>query len=243
MRGSRWAPVVVAGALMLIALLAAYGGPVRVGDPVLPLDRFELQMPDEDEDDEAGGMGIGGLGIGELDEPEFEANPFTIGVLVFALLLAAVAVVIVVLAAVAALRRLRHLRWTPPQRDVVDDGYDIRIDTVLATAADDAVRDAEAALPGESTDAVIACWIRLERAAEHAGAPRSAHETPSEFTAALLAEQDADREAVAEMLALYHRARFGSAPLPDAAGEQAARALRRIAATLRPSHAGGDGSR
>jgi hypothetical protein len=85
---------------------------------------------------------------------------------------------------------------------------------------------------GRTRDAVVACWLDLERAAAASGSPRDPAQTPTEFTAALLARHAADPRAGDELLRLYHRARFGSAPLPGDAAGRAADALRRIAGSL-----------
>ena len=77
---------------------------------------------------------------------------------------------------------------------------------------------------GPPGDAVIAAWLELERAAEESEHGRQAHQTPTEFTDALVAEHAAIRRAVDELRALYHRARFGR---PGEVGEREAEAARR----------------
>ncbi|GAB3525669.1 DUF4129 domain-containing protein [Arthrobacter monumenti] len=71
--------------------------------------------------------------------------------------------------------------------------------------------DAEAALLGEdaSADAIIQCWLALERAASLAGRGRRLSETPSEFTAAVLSAFDTDPDDIRLVLRLYQRARYG----------------------------------
>jgi hypothetical protein len=103
-------------------------------------------------------------------------------------------------------------------------------------------------LPGRADDAVIRCWLALEDAASRAGTRRRRAQTPTEFTTALLQSQAADHEATQQLLALYHRARYGNSPLPADAVHQARNALQRIAASLenapqprrRRNRAGGD---
>ena len=89
-----------------------------------------------------------------------------------------------------------------------------------------------AARPGNVGDAVIAAWMELERAATAAGSGRRPSATPTEFTVALLKRHDADADAMAALLAIYHRARFGGPALPAAAGDEALAAVRTIAAGL-----------
>jgi hypothetical protein len=55
---------------------------------------------------------------------------------------------------------------------------------------------------------VVAAWLRLEQAAAESGAPRAPHQTPTEFTSALLAEHVADHGAVDRLRGLYQQARF-----------------------------------
>ncbi|NUT44749.1 MAG: DUF4129 domain-containing protein [Thermoactinospora sp.] len=54
--------------------------------------------------------------------------------------------------------------------------------------------------------AVIACWLRLERAATEAGMPPMAADTPEELVARLL--EDLDEEALQRLKQVYHLARY-----------------------------------
>jgi hypothetical protein len=88
---------------------------------------------------------------------------------------------------------------------------------------------------GQERDAVIRCWLALEDTAAQAGAARLPAQTPTEFTLTLLAEYNADEAATAQLLRLYHRARFGSRashPLGHEAVQEARGALARIDASL-----------
>jgi len=80
---------------------------------------------------------------------------------------------------------------------------------------------------------VVAAWLTLEDAAASSGAPRRDHETPTEFTGALLDRYEVDTEAAATLRGLYQRARFGE---PDRVTERdaasAAEALERIVVCL-----------
>lgn len=137
--------------------------------------------------------------------------------------------------------RLRRRRSLAPEEEP-DDGAEAPVGAapppeVSASAVDDAVAAAAAELEGDRDprDAVIAAWLRLEAGAAAAGVARRPAQTPTEFTRAVLAGATGGREAEAvdDLLHLYHRARFGRRPLPPDAGEQAARALDRVAAALR----------
>ncbi|SDU60177.1 DUF4129 domain-containing protein [Jiangella alkaliphila] len=100
----------------------------------------------------------------------------------------------------------------------------------------DGARSAATALAGPAPDAVeaiVAAWLALESAAAGSGAPRDPAQTPTEFTAALLRRHHADEDAVAMLLALYHRARFALRPgLGDEDVAAARRALETVVGTL-----------
>ena len=65
----------------------------------------------------------------------------------------------------------------------------------------------------EPRDAIERAWVGLEEGAADSGVRRLPAETPAEFTARVLARVAADRDAAQRFLALYQRARFGSAPV------------------------------
>ena len=216
----RLAPLIAAGVVALVAVIAAVAGPVQVGDPIIPFDVRSaepspaptLEAAEEEPEDE-----------------EVPANPFTVGMVLYTVVvgIAGVAIGFVIMVWVVRwlLSRERGSRGPP----VPDPKITV---AALRDAAELAVFEAEAARPGAASDAVIACWVILEQAAGSAGTPRRAPQTPTEFTAAVLADHHADREALASLLELYHEARFGGAVLPDEAASTAAAALRTISASL-----------
>ncbi len=223
----RLAPLIAVGAVVLVALIAAVGGPVQVGEPIIPFDLRDPEATPEAPSEEV-----------EEEEPEDEevpANPLTVGIVLYVVVvgLAGVFFAIRVLVWLASwlVSRQRAVRGA----DVPDPNITV---AALREAAEFAIFEAEAARPGYASDAVVACWVLLERAAASAGTPREAPQTPTEFTAAVLAEHHADRDAVTTLLALYHEARFGGAPLPDEAASTAAAALRAIATSLSHAAAG-----
>lgn len=95
--------------------------------------------------------------------------------------------------------------------------------------------DAEAALLGEdaSADAIIQCWLALERAASLAGRGRRLSETPSEFTAAVLQAFDTDPDDIRLVLRLYQRARYAVRAERAAIGGPELSAARLALASLR----------
>lgn len=83
-------------------------------------------------------------------------------------------------------------------------------------------------------DVVVLAWERLEAAATLVGSARPPHRTPTEFTADLLQRNGARPDATVDLLRLYHRARFSSAPLPPDAGATAMAAFAAVAASIGP---------
>jgi hypothetical protein len=221
MRGRLVPASIVAGVLLAVAIVAAVNGPVRIGDPMIDLSFLESNLEFEEPGDE-----------GDLDPPppgrdeaSDQSNSLLSRILglVFTILLYG-ALAFVLWKVVKALLRVRPNLAAPDQDAVV-------IDT-LRQAADQEAELLASIQPGVARDGVVACWVRLERAAATAGNPRAAQQTPTEFTASLLTSFEADENAVGTLLALYHRARFSSAPVPAAAAAEASAALRRISATL-----------
>lgn len=110
------------------------------------------------------------------------------------------------------LRRL--LRLVPPRSArpvetgaVVADELEPDLPTMRRGAASAQSRMAEETAP---TDAIIAGWLELERAAAGSGVPRSRAQTPTEFTTDVLGRTAADPAATRILLQLYLRARFST---------------------------------
>jgi hypothetical protein len=104
----------------------------------------------------------------------------------------------------------------------------------LAEATRTAMSEMDERVGGEPSDAVIAAWVRLEESAAASGTEREPHQTPSEFTAALLAAHTTDAVALQELRAVYHQARFGEPGHVTADDAAIARgALERIALEAR----------
>lgn len=78
---------------------------------------------------------------------------------------------------------------------------------------------------GDPTDAIVAAWLALEEAAAASGVYREPAATPTEFTVDVLERTKASPAATAELLHLYHRARFASAGAEPGDVEAAARCL------------------
>ena len=116
-----------------------------------------------------------------------------------------------------ALRR-QVLRWRRRRGDVrhgeelePEQEPALRASGLVRRAARSALAELRARAGGAPADAVEAAWVVLEGAAAKAGSARQAHQTPTEFTAAVLAEHAVDTAALHRLCRLYQRARFGTA--------------------------------
>jgi hypothetical protein len=79
---------------------------------------------------------------------------------------------------------------------------------------------------GDPRQAVIACWVRLERAAEAAGVPRKAGDTSTDLVVRLLSGRSVNSAVLNDFAAVYRHARYSPHPVDDAMRDQAREALR-----------------
>ena len=84
----------------------------------------------------------------------------------------------------------------------------------------------------DPTDAIIAAWLTLERAAEESGVTRMPSHTPTEFAVLVLDRTAADPRATAGLLELYRRARFSQHPSGPADVAAAIRHLSALSESL-----------
>lgn len=215
MGGSRPAQLLAAGALLLLVVVAARGESAVPSEPV-------GWRPDEYEPPPvtpSPGMSARAGQVPKQASNESWLVDVIVGVVV------AVLLVSVVLFAYAMVRGF-HKKHTHGRGVPGDDagGTVVELQDALEQA-----RDVLARVGGEPRDAVIRAWVTLENATAYKRAP---HQTATEFTVALLQKETADEDAVRELRALYHRARFGQhSGDGDAAAARAA--LDRILATIR----------
>jgi hypothetical protein len=93
---------------------------------------------------------------------------------------------------------------------------------------------ARAALAGGSArNAIVACWMQLERDAAAAGLPRRAAETSAEYVERVLSASSVDPAPIRELAALYREARFSRHELRDDHRTRALAALDDVEAALR----------
>jgi Domain of unknown function (DUF4129) len=87
---------------------------------------------------------------------------------------------------------------------------------------------------GTPSDAIVACWLALERAAADAGVARAPSETPAELTVRVLAACWVSRAALERLADLYREARFSTHGLPESARAEARQALVLLRRELAP---------
>ena len=149
-----------------------------------------------------------------VEEPGEMSTATKTALLVGGLLSAAIVVYLLVRAA----RRLRHAmldRRSRPEGERSAGHATMPGAVTVVPGLRTGVEQAIGRLRGAttSTDAVIAAWLALEEAAEASGAPRTAAQTPTELTVAVLETTPAPPEAITRLLHLYHLARFTDTPL------------------------------
>ncbi len=80
----------------------------------------------------------------------------------------------------------------------------------------------------EPADAIVRAWLGLQETAEESGIMRRPSETPTEFTARILARTFVDDRAIKTLLRLYQRTRFGDHPVTDSDVVEVRRALEQL---------------
>ena len=137
---------------------------------------------------------------------------------------------------IAVARRRRLLEGGPPRVTPPPSRVDAVADPE-ALAGELELRLA-ALREGTPRNAIVATWVELERAAEHAGFHRDVAETPSEFTRRVLASYVLDERAIRTLARLYREARFSEHQLTEAHRAQARECLLRLYAGLRAAAGG-----
>jgi hypothetical protein len=155
--------------------------------------------------------------------------------------LAPILLVLVVVAALAAAagavwwlgtrRWARSRRPEPPTFDVLPE--------VDLTEATDGLDDVLA--QGSPRNAIVECWVRLEKAVQEAGLPPDPAETSEETATRVLKTYTVDHEAIGALAALYREARFSVHELDEHHRDLARDALAELRRELQapvPSTAG-----
>lgn len=151
----------------------------------------------------------------------------------------AVLKVIIGLVVLAVLIFLAGLLWRTrhaPETELAD-ATQVSVHEVVRDAVQNA-RDylSRYADAGDVARAITGAWAALEDAAADSGHRRRPEHTPSEFTADLLTSVSGADAEIAELLGLYHRARYGNAAVVEALtradADRAATLLAEVAARL-----------
>lgn len=156
-----------------------------------------------------------------------DANETVVAVIVWGLKLAVVAIVATVVFLVA--RELWRRRPEPAEASAAV----APIDTLPEVLLEGAGARMEGLETGTPTDAIVACWVRLEEEVAAAGLKEDHSRTSSEVVADVLGEHDVDAAALAELAALYREARFSEHALTEAHRARARDALTTVHVDLR----------
>lgn len=156
-----------------------------------------------------------------------DANETVVAVIVWGLKLAVVAIVATVLFLVA-----RELWQRRPEAEP-EPAAGSSIDTLPEVLLEGATARMEHLETGTPTDAIVACWVRLEEEVAAAGLKEDRSRTSTEVVADVLREHDVDAGALAELAGLYREARFSAHDLTEAHRARARDALTTVHVDLR----------
>ena len=156
-----------------------------------------------------------------------DANETVVAVIVWGLRLLIVAIVVTVLFLVV--RELWQRRPVP----VEEPEPGAALETLPEVLLEGAASRMEHLETGTPTDAIVACWVRLEEEVAAAGLKEDRSRTSSEVVADVLAEHDVDAVALAELASLYREARFSEHALTEAHRALARDALTTVHVDLR----------
>ena len=155
-----------------------------------------------------------------------DANEAVVAVIVWGLKLAIAGIVAAVLFVIA---REIFRRAGPAPAPVVGE----RIDTLPEVLLEGASARVAELQTGTPSNAIVACWVRLEAEVAAAGFRLDASRTSSETTTAVLREYDVDETALHELAGLFREARFSAHELTEAHRARAADALTVLHVDLR----------
>ncbi len=125
-------------------------------------------------------------------------------------------------------RRVRPGRWgrRRPLPLVAESETGLTVDAHAARAT---------LASGNARNAIVACWMQVERDAAVAGLPRDPSETSAEYSERVVAQFSVDPGPVRELAALYREARFSRHDLDESPRDRAAAALEQVVGSLERS--------
>lgn len=220
----RWWPLAAVVLLLAIATLASSRSSAQFG-PVAPPPRDQAARPTELE--QAPTPRTEPSGTSEAD-PQTDARlPGWVGPLLRVMCLLLASTVLVGLAWYGVRDRLRARAGEPDD----DEDAPWRTTEEVVAALDEVLVE----LSDTDRDprrAVIACWVRLERAAAAAGTPRHPGDTPADLVARLLRTHRVSADVLAGFADVYREARYATHTVDEAMRTQARSALGRLRAEL-----------
>lgn len=176
--------------------------------------------------------------VEEVDDEAPRAAPGWLGT-VARVVLTVFAIVGLVALLLAGWHRRPRVRWRGRGPTVTD--FDVLPD-VADAVIDEADTQRAALLTGEPRNAIVQCWLQLERDVADAGLSRHPADTSAEFTERVLGQYTVDPEAIRELAALYREARFSRHTIDEPTRSAALDALDRLHAALRTARAHADAS-
>lgn len=213
----RYWPLVAAAALLVIAAFGAATGsmplrPASIGDAhdTPPTWDPHLSTLAPRNPDEASPIG----------PPQIiQASPAFVRLVEFVCLALVVGVIVllVTLLVRGAVGRVR-LDFDPVVRPPQGDAHE----EVMAALAQGLAELDE----GDPRQAVIACWVRLERAAEDAGVQRKPGDTPTDLVVRLLSGRSVNSAVLNDFATVYREARYSPHPIDTGTRDHARAALR-----------------
>lgn len=210
-------------AVLLVAITTSSSVPLAERSPSMPFDLPEFDLSQATPTTivaEPAGEPSGGTPTRSADLISYLQNLLLLGVLA--------------LVAIAVKRAWDHrpeLAWRPTKRR----NDFVMLEEVAATIAAEAAAQRAALERGEARNAIVACWSRLEHMVTSVGFERDPADTPTEFTARVLARFEVDPGAIDELAALYREARFSTHAMGEAERTRALAALDAIHDALRRS--------
>ena len=219
----RWLPVVGVVAVLVIAWFASMYSSTDVTQLPLP-SRVPPTLRPEGDGSRRPGPVIPFAGGG---------FPIWILYLLGGLMLLFVAVVLIALSwtfirSIAPAKKARLLVRAgkgSPLQERREDGEEViaALDAGLTELSD---------LDGNPRRAVIACWVRLERAAAAAGTPRQPGDSPTDLVTRLLSAHRVSRSVLDRFARVYREARYATVPIGEDDRQIAVAALSQMRAEL-----------
>jgi hypothetical protein len=223
----RWLPLLAVAALLTAAFVAS-----ALADP-----RFEIKpavQPEQSAQPPAGAsQAPAEPSAAESAAEDTAARTLLIPSWIEMIVWTACVVFLIVIAGLLAwyvLRDTIQARGRPLSTERAPPGPASRaaeVAAALAAGLDELARD-----DSDPRSVVIACWVRLERAAADAGTARRPADAPADYVLRLLAEHQVSRTVLDRLAAVYRQARYSSGPVDDSMRRDAVAALEHLRAEL-----------